>query len=498
MKKYLVLTSVLALAACGGGSGGGSVTPPRAADLVGANVVGANNDNVKITTMASAVVVKNNGELVDLARAASAPDTSYAGYTIYKLNNVDFKMIQDSTAAFNFDIDEHGKIASVTGVVGGGELFAVRDTDAEHPHFNAVIYQFVKSDLDDREVVTVSADSTGIVRKSQLDAALAAAVVRGDLSQEEANAGFWNRLTQTWEFKKNGEYNDGLTYSDFGFLQADNVTKDEKVIVDENGNWSLDAGGTHKDYSAGEHRALLAFAGGYDIPRSNPTNGMTFHGKAIGVLNTSVHGDQNFKGGATYGYNHSNLDPSTRNTDESATMTTDSATLVFNQGNEVLTMPFGSDGTVTDNRTGTTVDWYDVTATKTAGGTTVTFALPTGADIPRRFKTDVNFEGDASHLVLDRHYYYEDPEDTSSPTHADAVNTNNVVVNGLAGNTNTEIVKSVSDMKYYGAGTPTEATGMVDFLSVKDLEAGNEVSPTATSTREFRFQAGYGLKTPQD
>jgi len=488
MKKYLVLTSVLALAACGGGSGGGgsaAVTPPRAADLVGANVVGATNDNVKITTMASAVVVKNNGELVDLARTASAPDTSYAGYTIYKLNNVDFKMIEDSTASFNFGIDANGKIASVTGAVGGGELFAVRDTDAEHPHFNAVIYQFVK-DGDDREVVTVSGDSNGIVRKSQLDAALAAAVARGDLEAEDIATGSWNRLTQTWEFKKNGEYNDGLTYSDFGFLQADNVTKDEKVIVDENGNWSLDAGGTHKDYSAGEHRALLAFAGGYDIPRSNPTDGMTFHGKAIGVLNTSVEssGITTYKSGANpYGYDHSEITSGTYNHDESATMTTDGATLVFNQGNEVLTMPFGTNGTVTDNRTGATVDWYDVTATKTGNTTTVTFAAPGGSDIPRRFKTDINLEGNnVNHLVWDND--------------GGATQANNIYDpdTDLTSNGNTIITKSVSDMKYYGAGTPTEATGMVEFLSVKDLTPANEHK----DEREFHFQAGYGLTIQQD
>jgi len=490
MKKYLVLTSVLALAACGGGSGGGgsaAVTPPRAADLVGANVVGATNDNVKITTMASAVVVKNNGELVDLARTASAPDTSYAGYTIYKLNNVDFKMIEDSTASFNFGIDANGKIASVTGAVGGGELFAVRDdTDPDAPVFNATIYQFVKAG-EDREVVTVSGDSNGIVRKSQLDAALAAAVTRGDLTQSEADAGSWNRLTQTWEFKKNGEYNDGLTYSDFGFLQADNTEKWKHVTVDENGGFTWDNSDpeNHKTYAAGEHRALLAFAGGYDIPRSNPTNGMTFHGKAIGVLNTSVEssGISTYKSGANpYGYDHG-MTLGEYNHDESATMTTDGATLVFNQGNEVLTMPFGTNGTVTDNRTGATVDWYDVTATKSGNTTTVTFAAPGGSDIPRRFKTDINLEGnDVDHLVWDND--------------GGATQANNIYnsTTDLTGNGNTTITKSVSDMKYYGAGTPTEATGMVEFLSVKDLTPANEHK----DEREFHFQAGYGLTIQQD
>ena len=205
-------------------------------------------------------------------------------------------------------------------------------------------------------------------------------------------------------------------------------------------------------------------------------------------MNTSVQSKPGqsanlWKSGAGYGYDMTG-------TDESATLTTNAATLTFNSGNEVLYMPFGSDGTATDDRSGSAIAWYDVTATKdSAGNTTVKFASTTPDNIDKKFRTDSNFDGSADHLVMN---YDGTLTEEIIPCSSSV---RNVVSNGLAHNMDTTIDKSISDMQYYGAGTATEATGTVLFETTKDLYDNKDAHENATirGTREFRFEAGYGL-----
>ena len=117
MKKYVFLTSVLALAACGGGSGGGhsDLTPVRAAiDPTSPIATEVAESNAHITSMTSEVLVANNGDgrAPLLGRSAS---TNYEGrsYTSYRLEDVQFRFAGEENATLKFGIDGNGKIISV-------------------------------------------------------------------------------------------------------------------------------------------------------------------------------------------------------------------------------------------------------------------------------------------------------------------------------------------------------------------------------------------------
>jgi len=433
MKKYLILTSVMVLAACSfGNSNSGGTAPvnaPRAATLINSSA----SDNSEITSMASAVIVKNDGSYSDVARSASAPNaTLFDGYTVYKLDNVDFKLIEDTDSAFNFSVDENGRITSVTAKLGGVEGTAARDTE-NTKRFNGKIFQFVDGNSD-REIITIV--DNGSMTQEDLDAVKTSAVESGKITSAQAASGHWNHLDQYWEFEHSNSA-DGLTYSDFGYMKTTNILKQKDITIDEDGQIVVNG-----ETSDRANESRLVFAGGYDVPNA-PTDGMEFTGKAVGVLASSV-----LTNGPHYKqvYEHSyNTNGDYYNPDEMIALTTDAAHLTFHEGNEVLVLPFGSSGTATDVESGDGVDWYDVTVTKTASGTT--FAFDSGdRDIPTRFRQDTG---------------------TITP---------NI---------------SQSSMGYYGVNTPTEATGTVEYMYKKEL---THEDPDEAGVREFHFQSGYGLK----
>lgn len=430
MKKYFVLTSVLALCACGGGGGGSNPGVPQQPDGPrAATLLGAANQNSEITSMASAVIVKNDGSYSSTARSAAAPDTTiFNGYTVYKLNNVDFKLIEDQDSAFNFDINADGRITSVTTKLGGQEGSADRDS-TETGKFNGRIFQFVDGD---REIITITDD--GNMTQARLDEVVENARTSGKITDAQAASGKWNHLIQKWRFEHSNP-SDGLTYSDFGYMVTQNVTKEKDITINSNGTI------VPTSTSTNTNEGRLIFAGGYDIP-NNPTNGMTFTGKAVGIVTSSVLNDtSSLVDSSRTTYGHTDVDAM-------AALETSQAHLVFNEGNEVLTLPFGSSGTATDVESGNPVDWYDVTVTK--AGNSTTFAFDAGdRTIPTRFRTD----------------------DTSAE--------------------NTTINKRNAAMGYYGVGTPVEATGAVEYMTTKDLSPSDAIN---RDVREFHFQAGYGLK----
>ena len=444
MKRYFLLTSVLALAACGGGSGGGGgnvgdaingrmpgnpTEHLRASDLIG------NTDNNEITSMASAIVVKNGSSWSSVARSATDPDkTSHPGYTIYKLDNVDFKLAGQDDATFNFEINDDGRI--VRAVANGQKI--ERDT-TDTTLFKGKIFQFVK-DGDDKEVVTVmDNDPEHPVNQAALSAALEAAVTAEKLTQDEANAGHWNYLEQNWKFDTSGK-DKGLTYSDFGYFTSTNVKKLLDVYFDSNG---VLQGDTH----ATDHESVMVFAGGYNIlpEATRPANGAHFTGTAIGMINTSIDGIDGEKAAlkkAAYEHSWQNQEDGVYNTSEMAKLSTKKAELdIDSNGNPIIWMPFGSDGTATDVRDGSNVQWYNVRVTDGD----VEFVVPTGM-------TESNIEKRFSH----------DNDAADNP------------------------IQEVDD-RYYGVNTPEEATGTVVYKQQHDLGDGN-------TTRDFNFQAAYGMK----
>ncbi|MBO7042800.1 MAG: hypothetical protein J6W08_02950 [Alphaproteobacteria bacterium] len=345
MKKYLVLTSVLALAACGGGGHGGSSD----AGFRSSNT--ALQSNSKITAMKSEILVGENGQT--LSRSSSVTRNGLT-YTSYMLDDVDFKLAQNAggeEAIFNFKLDDKGRVDKAIAHVGGADLNMVRNGDTRY--FNGAVFEYVK----DGHTLKRVADN------GQTFADLQAIETEAGLS-----GGRWDRMDQRWELVTSGK-GTGLSYSDFGFLNTANVVKDKDITdaadlaAARNGTRT---GANHRTYNEEEIRAQLdeqdyfMFAGGYAI-NSMPDQDMRFKGVAHGKVYSSVQADSN-KSTYTSAYG---FDPE-EDGDSSLAFTTNNAELVFATGEtptETLVMPFGTDGAA----------FYDVTVTKT--GNTVNFAF---------------------------------------------------------------------------------------------------------------------------
>ncbi len=112
MKKYFILTSVLALAACGGGSGGGhnapgapivptdSLTPEQRAAAIASNA--------EITDMESFIVIGGNNPTVNSnSRHAHGGTKLHDGGVRYDLSNVEFKT---ASTILNTDMDERALV----------------------------------------------------------------------------------------------------------------------------------------------------------------------------------------------------------------------------------------------------------------------------------------------------------------------------------------------------------------------------------------------------
>ena len=101
MKKFTILTSLLALTACGGGSGGGAGTP----------VLSAEESNSRITNMNTFVVIGGANPTTNARAATTLED----GVVRYDLENVTFKTIPTSgvIADLKFHTDENGKITAI-------------------------------------------------------------------------------------------------------------------------------------------------------------------------------------------------------------------------------------------------------------------------------------------------------------------------------------------------------------------------------------------------
>ena len=209
MKKLTILTSVLALTACAGGSGGGndSLTPEQS--------------NARVTNMNSFVVVGGTNPTVNPnARAATTGILQSDGGTRYDLENVTFKSIPTSgvIADLKFHTDENSKIVSI-----------------EFPDAERIMADHEGSDITVGEMKR-QGDTNIFVEHAVLD--------------EE----FGDRAGQTVDIPT--EYVSyaeqvGLKYSDFGVLKAD-----------------LASAGL-AEFQDGEPFFLTPFMGGYDIKNVN-------------------------------------------------------------------------------------------------------------------------------------------------------------------------------------------------------------------------------------
>ncbi|MBQ6011813.1 MAG: hypothetical protein IJL23_01705, partial [Alphaproteobacteria bacterium] len=348
MKKYAILTSLLALTACGGGGHHGSGD-----DLEGfrsSKTAFASNQN--ITSMKSEILVGGDG--TSIARSASVSRNGQE-YQSYRLDDVDFKLAQSTggdPAVFNFVLDDNGRIDMATVSVGGVDTPVVRDADTRL--FNGAVFEYVK---DGDTKLRVAED--GKITYAELQAKATDAGLTG---------GRWDRIDQRWEIKTSGG-DTGLSYSDFGFLNTANVVKDKDITdaadlaAARNGTRT---GANHHPFTADEIREQLndndyfMFAGGYEI-NSAPDQDMRFKGTAHGKVYSSIQADSHKD---TYANNYGFTAEEDGNS--SLAFSTNNAELRYTAGGtptETLKMPFGTDGAA----------FYDVTVTKT--GDTVNFAF---------------------------------------------------------------------------------------------------------------------------
>lgn len=235
MKKYLLLTSILALAACGGGSGGGGSHGGSGApvfDIPDGMRSAISTENVAsnelVTKMKSEVVVADKGGKSYLARA-SAPIAGADGYTFtsYRLDDVKFFAADADTTNdgyLNLGINENGKIDSMYMVVGGNGARPDQAIarDGETSTFKAPIFEYVM-DTKSGEVdfASQTPEELNTIRNSN----------------HWSQKGYWNHNTSTNKYEY-WELGDEAVYRTVGVANYDALTALESSKHLSGGHWN--------------------------------------------------------------------------------------------------------------------------------------------------------------------------------------------------------------------------------------------------------------------
>lgn len=450
MKKYAILTSVLALAACGGGGHGGGGVPEAELFARSGIISGdAKLSNNALTSMASAVVVAKDGSGSAVVRTSKTFNGKE--YEVYTLDDVKFYIAQDPRQGyFQFGIDENGRISTVEETLGAvsDEIQRVGDTT----RFNGPMFEYVKNGGDNAKWRVLD---NGSITIDDLNAIA---------TEQGLTGGHWNRIDEVLDIKTFGR-DQGLQFSDFGHFNPvyrtknKNLTTDEMIADARAGilNRNDDDDKYHTDEEMEDEfrnsQDYQLFAGGYAIKNGElvdtlePTAGMAFKGTAHGRVYSSIQTKGTFAGSRTtyldaYGVEHddgtdpnSALHPNKAGHDMAQNFTTDNATLTFNGTTETLTMPFSGAG------------FYDVVVTRdNMDDNTLAVQFNNGAGVPQRFQKE------------------DSPDE----------------------------VEGVVKMGYYGINSPTEAAGVVQYRTVKVLDGNPNADDYAT--REWEVQGAYGMK----
>ena len=220
MKQLAILTSLLALAACGGGSGGsgGASFSPSSAVTPGTLTVpsslrsgvtsGATTSNENVTNMNSEVVVATStanpgGVVVSRSGSKTVTEGGYT-FTSYMLDDVKLFVADANTTSDGYlllGLDDEGRIASMKMVVGGNSENATpaMGRDAETSTFKAPIIEYV---LDEYVTGSDVLASTLPTNKAMRDAELQNIK---DAHPEWSNKGFWALDGDTWKYYERGD-----------------------------------------------------------------------------------------------------------------------------------------------------------------------------------------------------------------------------------------------------------------------------------------------------
>ena len=458
MKKLTLLTSVLALAACGGGSGGGGsgaavstgggYVAPRSA--VTSEVAASNSE---ITNMSSEIVVASNkNSPVSVVRSATVNNGGVT-YTSYRLDDVKLFTAENLDTSghsyINLELNNNtGEIDAVKMMVGGEESGRIARDTTDTTTFAGPIFEYTLDGEDKAQF--------RVVDNGQDMAALNALATQNNLS-----GGHWNRVDERMIFGTNGE-GAGLQYSDFGHFNPIyksknvNLTTDAEILAARAGtlNRSEELDKKHTDE---EFNALLAkqdyqlFAGGYAISGTNmldtltPENNTEYKGKAVGRVYTSIQSNGVDRTAYLTAWNvPKDLDTNNDGImdawsddaghDMAKAYTTSQATMKIGaDGTQTLEMPFNTHSDTSDT-------FYDVEITKNTNGNVA-----------------VAFTGTPS----EAQYRENDTPDATK-------------------------TKGEFTPGYYGVNTPVEAAGTARYYTEQELDTN--------VTREWEVQAAYGMQ----
>jgi len=244
MKKYLVYTSIFALAACGGGGGGHSGSNPGytvPSELRYSTTADANN--AAVTKMKSQVIVSDSIP-GDLSRHGSTATLNGVTFTSYDLEDIKlgFADMAAADGYLQIGMDGAGNIDKMTMVFGednegnpiGGALARVSNDSAR---FRGPIFEYVKDSY------AKSGDS--IFSVGNTDEAMRDAIV----SKRGFGAGAWEQVEDdVWKYRLDGSgefatYDNGNGVVDFSIddgTEALQAAVRDAYGFDKDGKWVAD------------------------------------------------------------------------------------------------------------------------------------------------------------------------------------------------------------------------------------------------------------------
>lgn len=375
MKKTLILTSILALAACGGGSGGGSAPVVQDSGMRVSSDAILSNKNV--TSMASEILIAKNGTAPNIVRSASVVNGG-TEYIAYHLDDAKFfESDMEDGEYISFGIDEKGQINNMS--------YHWQDNGSD-------VVESINRDGPDSSIFTEN------VYKYHVELANHDVLYTDSLPVDEYSK---DQIKQAFRHTYDGELSDEVFAEIDSIIDSTNMEPTEYVhhhVVDLQGKDLPDANKLR--YGDFGYTTILAkeiheegdgvgddnsvVFGGYEIKEiQNPTlTGMTFSGKAIAAL-----------GGI-----HQNGVKKIETDDTATTLTID------NNGKQTLTMPFN--------------DYYTINVEKPQNGNeTISWTGNTSLDyVDPETSEHKNFALDANQPVNNQHVSMKYYGDNATPS----------------------------------------------------------------------------------
>lgn len=361
MKKFFVLTSLLALAACGGGSGGAN--PETGIRVPDAAI--ASNKNV--TSMASEILVAKNGGSPDIVRSSTIMRDGKE-YTAYHLDDAKFFTNETTDEFLSFGIDDNGQINKLV-------WHEIQEVNGQHVEET----EEINRDGPDTNVFTENVQKYKVYANNRWY--YTDSLIPREYSKQEIKNAFRRAYND-------GEITDSVFAEIDAYIDATDMTPINYVhhnVIDLHGKTLPE---NHKlRYSDFGYATILAnennqpgdgegddsapIFGGYEVKEIQNTENLhdlTFTGKAVAAL----------------GNDHQNGVQKIETNNDATTLVVDA------NGKQTLTMPFNDYYTimVEKPRNGdSTISW--------TGDTTIGYQLDSGQNVGNQ-RVNIKYYGDNS------------------------------------------------------------------------------------------------------